>query len=102
MLVWIDETTDAMIKLDGSAVCSRTSADVSSGWDASGWGSSGWSSSTCGASCGWEGDGICCVWTSEEEGEDCTGIGDLGGGEGAAVLWCFAWVPVLLVPFLFG
>ena len=31
VLVWIEETTDAMIKLAGSVVCSRTSADVSSG-----------------------------------------------------------------------
>ena len=31
VLVWIEETTDAMIELAGSAVCSCTSADVSSG-----------------------------------------------------------------------
>jgi len=31
VLVWIEETTDAMIKLAGSVVCSCTSADVSSG-----------------------------------------------------------------------
>jgi len=31
VLVWMEETTDAMIELAGSAVCSCTSADVSSG-----------------------------------------------------------------------
>ena len=36
MLVWIEETTDAMIELTGSAVCSCTSVDVSSGWGSSG------------------------------------------------------------------
>ena len=30
MLVWIEETTDAMIELVGSAVCSCTLADASS------------------------------------------------------------------------
>jgi len=35
------------------------------------------------------------------EGEDSTGIGDTGGGEGVAVLWRFAWVLVLLELFLF-
>ena len=38
----------------------------------------------------------------EEEGEDSTGIGDTGGGEGVAILWCFACDLVLLAPFLFG
>jgi len=31
VLVWIEETTDAMIELAGLAVCSCTSTDVSSG-----------------------------------------------------------------------
>ena len=30
VLVWVEETTDAMIELAGSAVCSCTSVDVSS------------------------------------------------------------------------
>ena len=36
------------------------------------------------------------------EGEDSTGIGDTGGGEGVVVLLRFAWVLVLLELFLFG
>ena len=31
VLVWIEETTDDMIDPTGSAVCSSTSADISSG-----------------------------------------------------------------------
>ena len=92
VLVWIEETTDAMIRLAGSVVCSCTLADVSSRWGSSGWGSS----------CGWGGDGTCCIWASEEEGDDSTGIGDLGGGGGVAVIWRFACDLVLLEPFLFG
>ena len=91
-LVWIEETTDAVIKLAGSVVCSCTSANVSSGWSSSDWGSS----------CGWGGDGACCIWASREEGDDSIGIGDLGGGGGVAVLWRFACDLVLLEPFLFG
>jgi len=48
------------------------------------------------------GDGICCVWVSREEGDDSTGIGDTGGGEGITVLWRFACNLVFLEPFLFG
>ena len=96
VLAWIEETTDPMIELAGSAVCSCTSANVSSGW-----GSSGWSSSVWGSSCGWGGDGTCCVWISGEEGDNSTGIGDLGGG-GVAVLWRFAWDLIPLEPFFFG
>jgi len=86
-----------MIKLAGSAVCSCASADVSSGW-----GSSGWSSSVWGSSCSCGGDDACCVSASREEGDDYTGIGDLGGGGGVAILRRFAFDLVLLEPFLFG
>ena len=86
MLVWIEETTDAMIELAGSVVCSCALVDVSSSW---------------GASCGWGGDGACCVWASGEEGDDSTWIADPGGGGGAAVFWRFACDLVLLGPFLF-
>ena len=96
MLVWIEDTTNAMIKPTGSAVCSCTSTDVSSDWGSSGWGSSGW-----GSSCGWGGDGTCCVWASGEEGDDSTWISDTRGGEeGGAVFWHFACDLVLLGPFL--
>ena len=87
VLIWIEETTDAMIEPTGSAVCSRTSADVSSG---------------CGASCGWGGDGACYIWTSGYEGDDSTWIGDPGGGGGGAVVfWRFSCDLVFLGPFLF-
>ena len=46
LLVWIEETTDAMIAPTKSAVCSSTSADISSGR---------------GTSCGWGGDDACRV-----------------------------------------
>ena len=86
VLVWSEETTDDMIGSTGSEVCSSTSADVSYGW---------------GASCGWGGDGACCVWTSGEEGDDSTWIGDTGrGGEGGAVFWRFGCDLVLLGAFL--
>ena len=52
MLVWIEETTDDIIELAGSVVCSHISADVSAGWGASTWGFSCWGSSASGASCG--------------------------------------------------
>jgi len=42
------------------------------------------------------------MWTSGEEGEDSTGIGDTGGREGVAVLWRFVCGRVLLEPFLFA
>ena len=77
MLVWIEETTDAMIDPTGSAVCSGISADISSGW------------------------GVSCGWISREEGDDSTWIGEPGGGGGIAVLWRFACDLVLLGPFLF-
>ena len=96
VLVWIEETTDAMIEPTRLAVCSCTSANISSGWGSSSWGSSGW-----GSSCGWGGDGTCWVWTSDKEGDDSTWIGDTGGGEeGGAIFWRFAWDLVLLGPFL--
>ena len=83
VLVYSEEITDGMI---GSAVCSSTSAGASRGW---------------GASCAWGEDGACCVWTSGEEGDDSTWIGDTAGGEeGGAVFWRFACDLVLLGPFL--
>ena len=74
-----------MIEPTRSAVCPSTSVDISSGW---------------GASCGWSGDGACCVWTSGEEGDDSTWIGDPRRGGGDAVFWRFACGLVLLGPFL--
>ena len=97
MLVWIEETTDAMIEPAGSAVCSCTLVSVPSGWGSSSWGSSGQ-----GSSCGWGGDSTYCVWASCEEGDDSTWICDPRGGGGVVVLWSFACDLVLLGPFLFA
>ena len=46
------------------------------------------------------GEGASCVWTSGEEGDDSTWIGETGRGEDGAVLWRFGCDLVLLGPFL--